>query len=149
MSRCFSWSASITAAVSVLLATTAVSAQPIFGQCCARYDVAVTEAPRAIASADVSGDGWADLVLAGTAPATVTVLTSYGVEDGEEGQRYHVKDYAVGGGPFDIALADLNRDGWIDIAVANADANAVTLLFNLGHGDFGAPINLPLAENPR
>ena len=33
------------------------------------------------------------------------------------------------GGPFDLAVGDLNRDGKPDIAVANADSNAVTLLF--------------------
>jgi len=140
---------STTAVVFVRIATAAVSAQPVFGDCCARYDVSVTTAPRAIAAADLSGDGWPDIVLAGTAPASVTVLTSFGVEDGDEGQRYRARDYAVGGGPFEIALGDLNRDGSIDIAVANADANTITLLFHDGHGDFGAPVSLPLPENPR
>jgi hypothetical protein len=149
MIRSYGAAALITAAVLVATMSTAVSAQPVFGECCARYDFPVTGAPRAIAAADLSGDGWTDLVLAGTAPGSVTVLTSYGYEDGDEGQRFRAKDYAVGGGPFELALADLNRDGWIDIAVANADANAVTLLFNDRRGQFGSPVNLPLLENPR
>ena len=66
------------AAVFVTKTSTAVSAQPVFGECCARYDFNVTGAPRAIAAADLSGDGFTDLVLAGTAPGSVTVLTNYG-----------------------------------------------------------------------
>ena len=149
MSRLFAWVTSITAAVFVSILSTAVSAQPVFGQCCARYDFPVTGAPRAIAAADVSGDGYMDLVLAGTAPGNITVLTNFGLEDGDNGERFRAKDYAVGGGPFEIALGDLNRDGWIDIALANADSNAITLLFNDRHGDFGAPVNLPFPDNPR
>jgi hypothetical protein len=100
MTRSCSAALSITAAVLVAFTSTAVSAQPVFGECCARYDFPVTFAPRAIAAADLSGDGWTDLVLAGTAPGSVTVLTSYGSEDGDEGQRYRARDYVVGGGPF-------------------------------------------------
>ena len=55
----------------------------------------------------------------------------------------------MGGGPFDLAVGDLNRDGKPDIAVANADSNAVTLLFGTGNGLFSAPIDIPVAENPR
>ena len=149
MPRSLPFVASITAALFVSIMSTAAAAQPGFGECCTRYDFPVSTAPRAIAAADLSGDGWTDVVLAGTSPATVTVLTSFGVEDGDEGQRYTARDYAVGGGPFDIALGDLNRDGWIDIAVANADANTITLLFNQRDGDFGAPVQLPFPENPR
>ncbi len=149
MTLSFALRASITAAVLVMIESTAVLAQPSFGTCCARYDFSISSAPRAIAAADLSGDGWPDIVLGGTAPATITVLTSFGVEDGDEGQRYTAKDYAVGGGPFEIALGDLNRDGRIDIAVANADSNSITLLFNTGVGQFGAPVNLPFDGNPR
>jgi hypothetical protein len=139
----------ITAAVWLGTMSPAVFAQPVFGECCARYDFPVTGAPRAIAAADLSGDGFTDLVLAGTAPGSVTVLTHHGLEDGDEGQKFTARDYAVGGGPFEIALGDLNRDGRIDIAVANADSHAITLLFNTGGGVFGAPINLPFPDNPR
>ena len=36
----------------------------------------------------------------------------------------------IGGGPSELAAADLNRDGLIDIAVANADSDTITILFN-------------------
>jgi hypothetical protein len=148
MSRGFSYALSITAGAFVVIAAGVASAQTPAG-CCAREDMPVSEAPRAIAAADLTGDGWIDLVVAGTAPARVTVLTSAGADGGGGGARYQARDYDVSGGPFDLALADLNRDGWIDIAVANADANAITLLFNAGHGDFAAPVDIPLPGNPR
>jgi hypothetical protein len=113
-------------------------------------DIPLTDAPRAIAVADVTGDGWPDLILAGTGRGSVTVIPNHGVEDGDSGQRFRpARDYVVGGGPFDIAIGDLNRDGRLDIAVANADSDSITLLFNSGNGHFAAPIHLPVAGNPR
>jgi hypothetical protein len=145
------YSAALTTAVVVVAAmSTSVSAQPVFGTCCRTLEIAVPHAPRAIAAADLSGDGWTDLILAGTAPGSVTVLRGHGLEDGDEGQRFHApKNYAVGGGPFEIAVGDLNRDGWLDLAVANADSHSINLLFNTGNGDFGPPVSLPFGDNPR
>lgn len=139
---------SITAAVALSLMGTPVAAQTLaFEQ---RSGISLTDAPRAIAVADVTGDGWPDLILAGTGRGSVTVIPSHGVEDGDGGERFRpARDYVVVGGPFDIRIGDLNRDGRLDIAVANADSDSVTLLFNSGNGHFAAPINLPVAGNPR
>ena len=52
---------------------------PDFG---ARYDLAAGHAPRAIAAADVSGDGHPDLIFGGTNPGTITILQSTGEDDG-------------------------------------------------------------------
>jgi FG-GAP-like repeat len=150
MRRSLSCVLSTTAVVFVGIGSAAVSAQPVFGGCCRTIEVAVAVAPRAIAAADLNRDGWTDLILAGTAPGRVTVLLHHGLEDGDEGQRFQAPaNYDVGGGPFDIAVGDLNRDGWPDVAVANADANAVNLLFGIGHGDLSAPLVIPVADNPR
>jgi len=125
-----------------------VNAQtPAFG---ARGDLAAGHAPRAVAVADVSGDGYPDLIFGGTNPGTVTILQNMGREDSDNGDRFQApRVINVGGGPFDLAVGDLNRDGKNDIAVANADSNAVTLLFGTGRGFFGSPIDVPVAENPR
>ena len=81
MTRPFYSAVLITAAVFVTTMSTAVSAQPVFGECCARYDFNVTGAPRAIASADLSGDGFPDLALAGgQAGVLLLVVTEEAVE---------------------------------------------------------------------
>jgi hypothetical protein len=141
---------SITAAVvlSMSLMSTPVAAQTLSFE--RQSDITLLDAPRAIAVADVTGDGWPDLILAGTGRGSVTVIPNHGVEDGDGGERFRpARDYVVGGGPFEIAIGDLNGDGRLDIAVANADSDSVTLLFNSGDGHFAAPTNLPVAGNPR
>ena len=148
MTRIVSLAVLIKAALLVAITATTVSAQPLAFE--RQSDISLTDAPRAIAVADVTGDGWPDLILAGTGRGSVTVIPNHGVEDGDGGERFRpARDYVVGGGPFDIAIGDLNRDGRLDIAVANADADSVTLLFNSGNGDFAAPIHLPVPGNPR
>ena len=54
-------------------------------------------------------------------------------------------DIAVGHGPFDIVSSDFNRDGVADLAVANADADTLSIL--LGDGSFGngRRVQLPAA----
>lgn len=143
-----SWPLSITAALIVAFTTTAVSAQQVSFQ--SRTEVPAIDAPRAIAAADVTGDGWVDLILAGTGRGSVTIYPSHGAEDGDEGQRFRpARDYVLGGGPFDLALGDLNRDGRLDIAVANADSDTINILLNSGAGHFPTRVDVPMPGNPR
>ena len=148
MTRTNSLAASITAVSIVAFATTTVSAQQLVFQ--ARTEVPLIDAPRAIAAADVTGDGWVDLILAGTGRGSVSIYPSHGAEDGDEGQRFRpARDYVLGGGPFDLALGDLNRDGHLDIAVANADSDTINILINSGAGLFPTRVDLPMPGNPR
>ena len=49
----------------------------------------------------------------------------------------------VGTRPLDVALADLNTDGHLDIVTANAGSRDVTALLNDGHGHFAASPSSP------
>jgi hypothetical protein len=52
-------------------------------------------------------------------------------------------------GARDAMSVDLNRDGWLDIATANAGRNAVILFINRGQtGGFDAPREIPVGAGP-
>ena len=113
-----------------------------------RDDVPAIGAPRAIVSADFNGDGFPDLALGGTARASVGILFNSGREESDS-HFVPGPEIVVGGGPFDLAAGDLNRDGRIDIAVANADLHAVTVLLNDPAHAFTAVLHVPVSQNPR
>jgi hypothetical protein len=47
-------------------------------------------------------------------------------------------EFAAGSGPLGLATGDFNRDGIIDLAVANVGSNSASVLLGKGHGAFGA-----------
>jgi hypothetical protein len=61
--------------------------------------------------------------------------------------------YSVGNTPYSVATGDFNRDGKLDLAVANQGTNNVTILLGNGDGTFteklGSPFNVGnLASGP-
>src|SRR5262249_8985171 len=57
-------------------------------------------------------------------------------------------NYSVGTNPEGLAIADLNGDGKLDIAVANASSGTVSVLPGNGDGTFGGRINFNVAGSP-
>ncbi len=47
-------------------------------------------------------------------------------------------DYDTGNGPVSVAIADFNRDGFPDLAVANQTDGTISILLGNGDGTFGA-----------
>ena len=136
----------VTSSCLLVLAASAAGAQtPSLGF---RYDFPANSEPRAIISADFNRDGFPDLALAGIGRDSIMVLFHHGVEDGDGQLFRRGEEIVVGGGPYDLAVGDLNRDGWPDIAVANADLDAVTLLLGGANGVFRPKIDIPMAGNP-
>ncbi|HWS55345.1 MAG TPA: VCBS repeat-containing protein [Pyrinomonadaceae bacterium] len=67
-------------------------------------------------------------------PDADTLSVQFGNGDGTFRPR---RSYALNSfEPFDATVADFNRDGWRDIAVANAGSYDVTVLLNNGNGTF-------------
>ncbi len=80
--------------------------------------------PEAIVTGDFNNDGNLDLAIANYADGTVTLLLGNG--DGTFTPAAG-SPFAVGAGPIDIATADFNGDGKLDLAVANSTGVSIFL----------------------
>jgi FG-GAP-like repeat/FG-GAP repeat len=110
-----------------------------------REDYPVGAAPTWVVADDVDGNGTVDLVAANFGGASVSVLLGDGA-----GRFATPVQYSVGElqSPYAVAAADVNADGWLDIATANtnlSDEGASVLLAD-GAGGFAEPI--PLEVGP-
>jgi len=89
--------------------------------------------PKGVAIGDLNGDGLPDIVTANTAgnypkgnnPGgnTISVLVNLG-----DGKFAKPVTFVTGVTPFDIALADFNNDGKLDVATANWSSDDLTVL---------------------
>jgi hypothetical protein len=87
---------------------------------------------------DVDGDGKLDLVVATSAPGTVTVLLGNG-----DGTLAKPLDLPAGESPVLVALRDLNGDRKLDILVAASAEGTVGVLSGQGDGTFAAKVDYP------
>jgi hypothetical protein len=104
--------------------------------------------PWSIAAGDLNMDGANDLVVANNyGDGSVSVLVNRGA-----GIFSPPVDYTVGaidlGTAWWVEVADLDRDGKLDIAVAGGDSDSVALLLNKGDGTFDPARAFPTGSNP-
>jgi hypothetical protein len=99
--------------------------------------------PTHVTAGNFTGDGNVDLAF-----------TDYGgnvqvaLGDGTGGFTAGGSPFAVGNGPFDLALGDFNRDGKLDIAVANRNDDNVSVLLNTTAPPPGTSGPAPLPGQP-
>ena len=88
-----------------------------------------------MAVADVNNDHQVDIVVLNSGASTVGILLGF-----DDGTFQSQKTFSIGtfSYPTSIAVDDLNNDGIIDIAVANAQTGEehVLILLGDGQGDF-------------
>jgi hypothetical protein len=102
-------------------------------------------APQGVALADLNGDGWLDAITANLA-SSVSVLL--GAAGGTFGSK---TDYATGptnsnSTRRNVVAADFDRDGRLDLMVANPNAT-FSLLRGHGDGTFAAATSVPAGGN--
>jgi FG-GAP-like repeat/Putative Ig domain len=85
----------------------------------------VGNGPTAIVAGDFNNDGKLDLAVANLGDSTITLL--FGNGDGTFTQASG-SPYAIGGGAYQVAAADFNGDGKLDLAVANLGNGTVSIL---------------------
>ena len=108
--------------------------------------------PFSLEPEDVDNDKCLDMVgvnnqskgLGPAAPGSVFVLIGLG-----NGEFEPAVIYEIGGDPRDLSLADLNRDGFVDITAVNAADATVSILINQGDGTFVAQTPEPVGDEPR
>ena len=106
----------------------------------ADYDTGISS-PYGIAVADLNHDGKADLVV--TAPASGRIAVATGNGDGTfNSPAIYAATLSPFGGapsPVEVALADVNGDGSLDIVFTNSGNGMLGVLLNDGSGEFYGP----------
>ena len=125
----------------LLLATGCRAQNPSIFQ--APRHIPVGRQPVHVELADVNSDGKLDVLVANSQDGTITVL----LNDGQGGLKpVPGSPFAAGPQPNDIAIADFNSDGHLDLAIANHSVPQFTLLLGDGKGSFhpapGSPFTI-------
>jgi hypothetical protein len=114
--------------VSVLINTTAPgAATPSF---VVQQTFAVGAGPVSVTTADITGDGKLDLIVANGGDNTVSVLLNTTAASATTPSFATQQTFATGTSPRWVTVADVNHDGMPDLIVANSGDNTVSVLLN-------------------
>jgi len=105
--------------------------------------IELTEKPFSIEIADLNNDKINDLIITNGEDSSLTVLLGTGKGNFREAPG---SPFPAGFMPNDIAIADFNKDGIPDLAIANHDRKYLTVLAGDGKGAFtplkGSPFHV-------
>ncbi len=84
--------------------------------------------PRGITAADLDGDGRAEVFVAVQNSTLVQVWTPLASSAGAGLRMRALDSLGAGRGPFDLCIADVDGDGLLDLCIANAFSNDLSVL---------------------
>jgi len=110
--------------------------------------------PQAVATGDFNGDGRVDVAAANFGGNMVSVLLNTTVPGTTTAVFAPRVDFPTGAGAQSVAVADFNDDGRLDLAIANANANSVSILLNTTPAgsntvSFAPRLDLGVGTNPQ
>ena len=104
--------------------------------------------PSALAAGRL-GDGHVDLIVADQGDPFTGNGQGLRVFQGDgPGQFVLSETIAVGSAPSAVVAADLTGDGFLDLAVAEANSDQVSVLLNKGNGTFMTPVSYSVGSSP-
>lgn len=99
----------------------------------AKVDFATGAAPYGLAIGDLDNDGKLDVVVTNKSSSPPTVSVFHNTASGgtiNSSSLAAAVTFTVASGPIAVAIADLDKDGRADLAVANNGANTISVLRN-------------------
>ena len=97
--------------------------------------------------ADFNGDGKLDIAATDFNNGVVQIFLGVGDGTFTVGSAY-ATDTNSGPEPWDVISGDFNKDGKLDLAIANNGSGTVGVLFGNGDGTFGAATSYSLSVSP-
>ncbi|MBZ5502562.1 MAG: FG-GAP-like repeat-containing protein [Acidobacteriia bacterium] len=113
-----------------------------------KTDIPTGTAPVSVIAADfhdLAGTGFTDLAVANQGDDTISIFQGNGDGTFKTPTLVHLP---AGSAPRALAAADLNRDGHIDLVVADQGHNTVSVFLGNGDGTFQAPTDYPTGNSP-
>ena len=107
----------------------------------------VGRTPLSLTFADLNHDGVRDFVTTNALPGNLTVV--FGQPDGSFGGFDSKLTIDAGLAPINAEAADMDRDGFVDLIVANSLSDDVSLLLGNGDGTFKTYDRIPVGNGPR
>ena len=104
----------------------------------------VASAPRTVAVADLNNDGVDDLVTGHDFSVGVSILL--GVVGGGFEESFLVESW--GHGHWELATADFDQDGSLDLLLPDSSGDKAKVMFGNGAGFFGEPLSIDLNGGP-